>query len=242
MCLSIYAVRFRFKSPNLSLTGISVASLRQPFCWPIVISLPCFPWDISANQPSKQRKAKHATNLFCSKMFLSCRARRNYENYRFVWHVLVSRAIFENYSNYMVSMWSCSVWIPQPTDLWEQQKICKSHANMYIVFYAFLLRITSASDLWELQYFHIFLHRISLYFLRFPVQHWFPAILENCSPTELQCFHVFLLSFVSSNGLWEIQWFNNIFWTSLIFPLRKTVTRVLYRMISGYHFAHKLTS
>ena len=83
-----------------------------------------------ANQPGKQRKAKHATNLFCSKMFLSCRARRNYENYRFVWHVLVSRAIFENYSNYMVSMWSCSVWIPQPTDLWEQQKICKSHANM----------------------------------------------------------------------------------------------------------------
>ena len=140
----------------------------------------------------------------------------------------------------------------QPSDLWKLQQLHGFHVillsmnsatdrslrtteNMqksrkYAVFYAFLLRSTSASDLWELQYFHIFL------------QHWFPAILENCSPTELQCFHVFLLSVVSSNGLWEIQWYYNIFWTSLIFPLRKTVTRVLYRMIFGYHFAHKLTS
>ena len=92
----------------------------------------------------------------------------------------------------------------------------------------------------------VFSHIFTLYFLRFPVQHWFSqrflrtAALQNYNVSN--CFHVFLLSVVSSNGLWEIQWYYNIFWTSLIFPLRKTVTRVLYRMIFGYHFAHKLIS
>ena len=120
-------------------------------------------------------------------MFLSCGARRNHDNHRFVWHVLLSRTIFENYSNYMVPMWSCSVWIPQPNDLWEQQKICKSHANMQC-----FMRSCSAlppraifGNYSIFTYFHIVFFTFSCTTLILP------AVFENCSPTELQCFQLF---------------------------------------------------
>ena len=127
-------------------------------------------------KPARQttESLKHAANLFCSKMFPSGWAAGTTVTTGFL---------------------KCSCSINSPSDLWKLQQLqCfhvillsknsatdrslrttentrKNHANA--VFYAFLLRITSANDHWELQYFHVFSRSCSALIL--------PAIFENYS-------------------------------------------------------------